>query len=153
MNKTEKAVIYFSFVFLILGLYWFYGLGSSFVEIGVGLLLLTMVILYGLEVKKNRRWKMRSKKLQTTYLIFILLLWGILAMVVSISLIQLAAGYLLFLFMVLYMRKKEKEDSIESPLSDIELNDIKLSEEEYTRGEAPIFDSIEDMLDHIGEEE
>lgn len=112
MNKTEKAIMYFGFVFSILGLYWFYGLGSSFVEIGVGLLLLTMVILYGLEVKKNRRWKMRSKKLQTTYLIFILLLWGILAMVVSISLIQLAAGYLLFLFMVLYMRGK-KNDIIE----------------------------------------
>jgi hypothetical protein len=38
------------------------------------------------------------------------------------------------------------------PLSDIELNDIRLSEEEYTRGEAPIFDSVEEMLTYICEE-
>lgn len=45
---------------------------------------------------------------------------------------------------------KRKFKILESPpLSDIELNDVKLSEKEYARGEALTFGSVEEMLAYI----
>ena len=108
MNRLGKKIIYFTSVLLLLGIYGI-TLGASLVEIGVGLLFLTIVALYNLEARKNREWKMRSKELQITYLIFIFLLWGTFALVSGISLLQLAVGYLLILFMVLYVRGKEND--------------------------------------------
>lgn len=45
---------------------------------------------------------------------------------------------------------KKKRKTLESlPLSDIEIKDIRLAEEEYAKGEALIFDSVEEMMDNI----
>ena len=147
MNKTEKKIIYFSFVLLMFGLYGI-TLGFSLIQIGACLLFLIMVFLYTLKAKK-----MRSKELRTSYLISVVLVWGTFAMLSSVSLIQLVVVYLSILSMVLYVRGPGKENVIEIPLSDIEINDIRLSEEEYIRGETQVFNSVEEMLDHIGEEE
>lgn len=126
--------------------------GSTLLEATTGYLFFLSAVLYMLEARKNWRRKIRSNKLGIIYLILVFLAWGIFATVSSVTLIQFVAGYVLILFMVLCFRKERKRGIIEVPLSDIEINDIKLSEKEYARGETPIFDSVEKMLAYIGEE-
>jgi uncharacterized membrane protein len=144
-------------------------LGATLIEVITGYLFFLFAALYMLEARKNWGRKVRSNKLGIIYLILVSLAWGTFATVSSVTLIQFVVGYVLILFMpdfieILRMtredfdkvpnrfRKEKKKDIVEVPLSDIEINDIKLSEKEYASRETPIFDSVEEMLAYIGEE-
>lgn len=52
-----------------------------------------------------------------------------------------------------YEKFFEDEDEVSISLSEIEIKDIRLSEKEYTLGEAPVFDTVDEMLTYIYEED